>query len=93
MFLQEVPTTLWFMAVTLDRKKDRLFDFIQEQIRLSLLPAVKTFITGICVIQFWQYSLLEAPVHNLLLRTSTMQEWYKKDGYRQRNMHQFMQSV
>jgi len=40
------------MAVTLDRKKDRLFDFIQEQIRLSRLPASKTFITGICVIQF-----------------------------------------
>jgi len=38
------------MAVTLDRKKDRLFDFIQEQIRLSLLPAVKTFITGLYVI-------------------------------------------
>jgi len=34
------------MAVTLDRKKDRLFDFIQQQIRLSLLPAAKTFITG-----------------------------------------------
>jgi len=51
-FLQEVPSTLWFMAVTLDRKKDRLFDFIQEQIRLSRLPAAKTFITGICVIQF-----------------------------------------
>ena len=44
---QEVPSTLWFMAVTLDRKKDRLFDFIQRQIRLSLLPATKTFITGI----------------------------------------------
>jgi len=48
--LQEVPSTLWFMAVTLDRKKDRLFDFIQEQIRLSLLPATKAFITGICLI-------------------------------------------
>ena len=45
--LQEVPSTLWFMAVTLDRKKDRLFDFIQDQIRLSLVPAAKTFITGI----------------------------------------------
>ena len=49
-YLQEVPSTLWFMAVTLDRKKDRLFDFIQEQIRLSLLPAAKTYITGIWVI-------------------------------------------
>jgi len=47
---QEVPSTLWFMAVTLDRNKDRLFDFIREQIRLSLLPAAKTFITGIFLI-------------------------------------------
>ena len=50
MFLQEVPPTLWFMAVALDRRKDRLFDFIQEQIRLSFLPAMKTFITGFYVI-------------------------------------------
>jgi len=68
MFLQEVPSTLWFMAVTLDQKKDRLFDFIQEQIRLSLLPAVKTFITGFCYIPFdSMISVSYVPLCNILI--------------------------
>jgi hypothetical protein len=37
----EIPQSLWFMAVTLDRKRDRLLDFIKEQIQL-LHPPVRT---------------------------------------------------
>ena len=33
---QEIPHSLWFLAVTLDRKKERFLEFIQEQVQMSM---------------------------------------------------------